>query len=98
MVATRMVILTIFVMATMCSIMVIYTLVSIATSTRLFDFFSLKYWCWHSYRCWMITLMAVLTLWLKLEIWGNLSWYLQVYNLIFMSLFCVCLSEKYKIS
>jgi hypothetical protein len=30
-----------------------------ATLTMLFGLSSLKYWCWYSYRCWIITLIAM---------------------------------------
>jgi hypothetical protein len=92
MVATRRIILAVFIPAATFSTMVIRTLESPATSTRLFDLFSLEYWCWNSCRCWLIILMAAcvyvaLTLRLKFKLWNHLHWYLQVYDMIYTIIF-----------
>jgi hypothetical protein len=86
-VVARRIILAIFVSAAMSSTMLIRTLDSPATSTKLFDYFAPAYWCWYSCRYWLTTLMAAhvhiaLALRLKLKLWKNLLWYLQIYGLI----------------
>jgi hypothetical protein len=94
-VVARRVSLVIFVPdATSWTIMLIHTLGSLTMSTKLFDFFILEYPCWCSYRCLVITLMAMfvhiaLALRLKLKIWKYLHYYFQVYALISRPLFLV---------
>ena len=97
MVAARRIVLAIFSAATS-STMVIRTLGSPATSTRLFGSSSLEYWCWYSCRCWLITLMAArvhvaLALRLKLKLWENLRWYYQVCGLV-STFFFGCLQKN----
>jgi hypothetical protein len=86
-VATKRIILAIFVSAATFSTMIIRTLDSPAMSTKLFGYFSLSYWCWYSCRCWLTILMAArvyvaLALRFKLKLWENHRWYLQVYGLV----------------
>jgi hypothetical protein len=50
MVVARMFVLAIFVPAAISSTMVVRIFGSPATSTRLFGYFSLAYWCWYSCR------------------------------------------------
>ena len=97
MVAARRIVLAIFPAATS-STMVIRTLGSPATLTKLFGCFSLEYWCWCSCRCWLITLMAAhvhaaLALRLKLKLWENLRWYYQVCGLV-STFFFGCLQKS----
>jgi hypothetical protein len=52
-------------------------------------YFALTYWCWYSYRYGLTTSMVArvhvaLALWLKLKLWENLHWYLQVYGLVYI--------------
>jgi hypothetical protein len=54
-------------------------------STKLFSYFALTCLCCYSCRYWLTTLVAArvhvaLILWLKLKLWENLCWYLQVYG------------------
>jgi hypothetical protein len=91
-VAARRVILAIFVPTATSSTMVICTIGFPAMLIRLFGFSSLEYWCWYSCRCGMIALMVAcvhvaLALRLKFKKRENHYWYLQVYSLIYVSLF-----------
>jgi hypothetical protein len=84
----------------MSSTMVICIFGSPATSTKLFGLFSLEYWWWYSYRCWLIILMdarvhIALAFRIKLKIWEHLYWYWYVYGMISMALFFSC--QKYEI-
>jgi hypothetical protein len=87
MVAARSIILVLFIPSATSSTMVIRALGSPATSTRLFGYFSLSYWCWYSCRRWLTTSMVArvhvaLALRLKLKLWENLRWYFLVYGLV----------------
>jgi hypothetical protein len=90
MVPARSIILaTIFSTATS-STMEIHTLDSPAMSTKLFGYFALTCLCWYSCRCWLTTSIAarvhvVLALRLKLKLYEDLCWYLQVYGLVLFS-------------
>jgi hypothetical protein len=92
----------IYILAAMSSIIMIRTLGSSATSTRLSGSSFLKYWCWSSCQSYMITLMAMcvhiaLALRLKLKLWDNPHWYLQVYGLLLMSCLCGCLRKSVRL-
>jgi hypothetical protein len=85
------IILAAFVSAATPSIMVIHILDSPTTLTKLFDYFSLAYWCWYSCRCCLTIIMAAhvhvaLALRLKLKLWENFHWYSHVYGLVFIFL------------
>jgi hypothetical protein len=90
MVAARMFVLATFVPTATSSTMMIHTLGSSTTSTRLFGYFSLAYWFWYSFRWGLTTSMVArvhvaLALRLKLKIWDNpfvtifrfMVWYLS---------------------
>jgi hypothetical protein len=82
--------------------MVICTLGSLAASTRLFGIFSLEYWCWYSYRCWLIVLMAAcvhVALALRLK-YKNMGAPLLVFAGIWYDIYAIIFwlpSEKYEI-
>jgi hypothetical protein len=86
-VAARRIILAVFVSTATSSTMMIHTLGSPATSIKLSGYFTLTYWCWYSCRCGLTTSMVArvyiaLALRLKLKLWENIYWYLQVYGLV----------------
>jgi hypothetical protein len=102
MVATRRIILAIFISAATSSTMVIRTLGSPTASTRLFDHFFLEYWCWYSCRCWLIILMATcvhLALALRFK-YKNMGAPLLVFASIWYDIYVIISSlplEKYEI-
>jgi hypothetical protein len=86
-VTARRIIPTIFVLATVSSTMVIRTLDSPAMLIKSSSYFALTYWYWYSCQCGLTTSMAArmhiaLAFRLKLKLWENLHWYLQVYVLV----------------